>query len=462
MNIYENGSTHPTPNNQNGFLFLDQQFDPSIPSNSLTGDSELIDVQNYSMNIDNQSHQILQKVPEIGRWSLINDPTNGQYTILTDNLISANPQAQVRLDNLNITAPQLSFNQHFTKFAIPQPELIQSDVPGYNFASNLILTFPQNDDSSNMINNVITVPQTPGNHMEYINSMNPNHQWMNHIAHIQPMDPRTSYIVRPMDRADRNSRMAQYETCDQKFTKPVFSYSCLIALALKNSPTGSLPVNEIYRYMQYVHWSNLRENFPYFKSAPDGWKNSVRHNLSLNKAFQKNVRSDSSTTQRKGCLWTLKPDKRRLIDKEIKKWFKKHPEAIRKSMTNPENFHQYFNAELEDSAEDNSRSPTREEAGTNERQSNFDSSTIQQTETQSLNLEHIPFFQNGIINNNTETIRSNGDQFETNLNSVFGEFMTSNWNTFSMPNNTPHDLNDDSNAKNHQFDIFHYGPNSEF
>lgn len=41
------------------------------------------------------------------------------------------------------------------------------------------------------------------------------------------------------------------------------------------------------------------------------------------------------TTQRKGCLWTLKPDKRKSIDKEIKKWFKKHPDAIRKSMTNP-------------------------------------------------------------------------------------------------------------------------------
>ncbi|XP_015766683.1 PREDICTED: forkhead box protein N2-like [Acropora digitifera] len=114
---------------------------------------------------------------------------------------------------------------------------------------------------------------------------------------------------------------------EKAYPKPLFSYSCLIAMALKNSDSGTLPVSEIYKFMM--------GKFPYFKTAPDGWKNSVRHNLSLNKAFCKLERPQGAS-QRKGCLWSLKPERREQMDKEIKKWKKKHTEAIRASMANPD------------------------------------------------------------------------------------------------------------------------------
>nr|XP_039332381.1 forkhead box protein N1 isoform X4 [Saimiri boliviensis boliviensis] len=110
------------------------------------------------------------------------------------------------------------------------------------------------------------------------------------------------------------------------FPKPIYSYSILIFMALKNSKTGSLPVSEIYNFMT--------EHFPYFKTAPDGWKNSVRHNLSLNKCFEK-VENKSGSSSRKGCLWALNPAKIDKMQEELQKWKRKDPIAVRKSMAKP-------------------------------------------------------------------------------------------------------------------------------
>ncbi|NP_001133234.1 checkpoint suppressor 1-like [Salmo salar] len=61
--------------------------------------------------------------------------------------------------------------------------------------------------------------------------------------------------------------------------KPPYSFSCLIFMAIEDAPSKRLPVKDIYGW--------ILEHFPYFASAPTGWKNSVRHNLSLNKCFKK-------------------------------------------------------------------------------------------------------------------------------------------------------------------------------
>lgn len=62
-------------------------------------------------------------------------------------------------------------------------------------------------------------------------------------------------------------------------SKPPLSFSSLIFMAIENATEKALPVKEIYAW--------IVKHFPYFKTAPTGWKNSVRHNLSLNKCFQK-------------------------------------------------------------------------------------------------------------------------------------------------------------------------------
>jgi hypothetical protein len=123
-----------------------------------------------------------------------------------------------------------------------------------------------------------------------------------------------------------------------EFPKPAYSYSCLIAMALKNSRAGSLPVSEIYSFMC--------EHFPYFKTAPNGWKNSVRHNLSLNKCFEKIEKPVTNGGQRKGCLWAMNPAKISKMDEEVLKWSRKDPMAIKKAMVHPEHLESLERGEM--------------------------------------------------------------------------------------------------------------------
>uniref|UniRef100_A0A8C9MAF2 Forkhead box N4 n=1 Tax=Panthera tigris altaica TaxID=74533 RepID=A0A8C9MAF2_PANTA len=74
---------------------------------------------------------------------------------------------------------------------------------------------------------------------------------------------------------------------------------------------------------------------PHMATAPDGWKNSVRHNLSLNKCFEK-VENKMSGSSRKGCLWALNLARIDKMEEEMYKWKRKDLAAIHRSMANPE------------------------------------------------------------------------------------------------------------------------------
>ncbi|KAJ7825632.1 hypothetical protein B0H14DRAFT_3088607 [Mycena olivaceomarginata] len=77
--------------------------------------------------------------------------------------------------------------------------------------------------------------------------------------------------------------------------KPFYPYSTLIRYAIKGSPNQKLLLEDIY----YA----IESRFPYFRTAPNGWKNSVRHNLSLNPCFEKVPRP--LTDRGKGSYWTV-------------------------------------------------------------------------------------------------------------------------------------------------------------
>lgn len=80
--------------------------------------------------------------------------------------------------------------------------------------------------------------------------------------------------------------------------KPPYSYIALIFKAITSVPSKQLTLNEIYQYLQ--------AHFSFFRGSYQGWKNSVRHNLSLNECFIKLPKALGRPG--KGHYWTIDPE----------------------------------------------------------------------------------------------------------------------------------------------------------
>lgn len=80
-------------------------------------------------------------------------------------------------------------------------------------------------------------------------------------------------------------------------TKPPYSYATLIGMSILRATNRRLTLAQIYKW--------ISDTFSYYKNSDPGWQNSIRHNLSLNKAFIKQERPKDDPG--KGNYWAIEP-----------------------------------------------------------------------------------------------------------------------------------------------------------
>ncbi|PVU92335.1 hypothetical protein BB560_006064 [Smittium megazygosporum] len=107
------------------------------------------------------------------------------------------------------------------------------------------------------------------------------------------------------------------------YAKPLLSYASLIAQAINSTDEKKITLNGIYNF--------IMANFPYYREAQNGWQNSIRHNLSLNKAFEKVSRDPNQPG--KGAFWKIKDQYKHQFENGV---YKRMRRSSKKSRTSNE------------------------------------------------------------------------------------------------------------------------------
>ncbi|XP_039964037.1 forkhead box protein J3-like [Bactrocera tryoni] len=81
-------------------------------------------------------------------------------------------------------------------------------------------------------------------------------------------------------------------------SRPNYSYSELVTMAIRSSPEGKLTSNAIQNW--------ISENFPYYRKEEQGWQNRIKQTLSTSSCFCKIRRAINDPGR--GCYWTISPE----------------------------------------------------------------------------------------------------------------------------------------------------------
>ncbi|XP_038137293.1 forkhead box protein M1 [Cyprinodon tularosa] len=98
-----------------------------------------------------------------------------------------------------------------------------------------------------------------------------------------------------------HSTKSNTENTRPALERPPYSYTAMIQFAINSRQNRGMTLKEIYTWIE--------DHFPYYREvAKPGWKNSIRHNLSLHDMFIRERSPDGKTS-----YWTIRPDFNRCL-----------------------------------------------------------------------------------------------------------------------------------------------------
>ncbi|XP_030069739.1 forkhead box protein M1 isoform X2 [Microcaecilia unicolor] len=114
--------------------------------------------------------------------------------------------------------------------------------------------------------------------------------------------------VSPEEEGTRSKEDASATPCSSSTSwqesfseRPPYSYMAMIQFAINSTEGKRMTLKEIYTWIE--------DHFPYFKHvAKPGWKNSIRHNLSLHDMFVRETAANGKIS-----FWTIHPDANRCL-----------------------------------------------------------------------------------------------------------------------------------------------------
>nr|AFX62231.1 forkhead box J1-like protein 4 [Schmidtea mediterranea] len=152
--------------------------------------------------------------------------------------------------------------------------------------------------ANNFVNNEINISKQS----EFSNNFSSNPSFTHHLDSAL----KDGGLLDPLVRHDYKTNWSG---------KPPFSYATLICMSMRELNKSKITLSDIYGW--------ITDNFIYYRLSDSSWQNSVRHNLSLNKCFEKVPRSKDE--RGKGGFWRINPKYADRLESNLIKYRRQFP-----------------------------------------------------------------------------------------------------------------------------------------